>query len=310
MRVLITGGCGFIGANLAYGLLEENHDVYVVDNLSNGNINRIENFKKKVNFFEGDICDDEIINNLASKVDIIFHLAAQVSVYDSIKNPIKDAKTNILGTINILQASLEQNIKKLILFSSAAIYGDPVKLPIKENHAKNPKSPYGFSKLVSECYAIFYRDNYPVNITVIRPFNVYGPMQNPNSPYSGVISIFIKHALENKDLIIYGDGKQTRDFIFIDDLIRLCTLILNDKRADNKIFNAATGNETTINDLAQEIIQLLNSKSKIKYEAARKGDIKRSFADISYINQEIDFIPKYSIEEGLKKFIDYQKKHK
>ncbi|MHA1754978.1 MAG: SDR family NAD(P)-dependent oxidoreductase, partial [Candidatus Odinarchaeia archaeon] len=182
MDVLVTGGCGFIGANLTRALIKENYSVHVLDNLSNGKLDRLKDVIDQVKFYNVDITDLQSVKKVVSNVDVVFHLAAQVSVIDSMKNPVKDASVNITGSINILQSCVDYNVNKLILFSSAATYGEPQYLPIDENHPQNPESPYGLSKLVAEKYAQLYHKIYSLNTIIIRPFNVYGPFQDPTSP--------------------------------------------------------------------------------------------------------------------------------
>ncbi|WEU40205.1 MAG: SDR family NAD(P)-dependent oxidoreductase [Candidatus Odinarchaeum yellowstonii] len=308
MNILVTGGCGFIGSNLANTLARKGYTVHVIDNLSNG---KLENIKENINriiFWKGDITDKNYVDNIISQVDVIYHLAAQISVTASIKDPLKDAAVNIFGTLNILRAASNYRVKKVIYYSSAAVYGDPVYLPIDEKHPKNPSSPYGLSKLTAEKYAEFYSIFHGLNIVVIRPFNVYGPKQDPKSPYTGVISIFLDKALSGEDIQIYGDGGQCRDFIYVEDLVELSIKALSAKTPQFTVLNGACGEKTTIKSLAEKIKELTDSKSKIVHLPKREGEIYESYADITAAKQMLNFKPAYSLEEGLKKVIEYFKR--
>ncbi len=307
MNILVTGGCGFIGSNLANTLIKKGHTVHVIDNLSNGKLENIKESADKIIFWKGDITDKNYINKIISQVDAVYHLAAQISVTASIKDPLKDAAVNIGGTLNILQAAATYRVKKVIYYSSAAVYGEPAYLPINENHPKNPSSPYGLSKLTGEKYAEFYSKFYGLNIIVIRPFNVYGPKQDPRNPYTGVISTFLNKALQGEDIPIYGDGGQSRDFIYVEDLAELSIKALSKNTPQLTVLNGACGEKTTIKNLAEKIKELTGSSSKIIFLPRREGEIYESYADISAAKQLLDFKPVYKLEDGLKKLITYFK---
>ncbi len=308
MDILVTGGCGFIGSNLACALVEKGYNVHVLDNLSNGKLENIKEYLGNIIFWRGDVTDKNYVDNIISRVDAVYHLAAQVSVAASIKEPVKDAAVNIGGTLNILQAASTYRIKKIIYYSSAAVYGEPVYLPIDEKHPKNPLSPYGLSKLTGEKYAEFYSKFYGLNIVIIRPFNVYGPKQDPRNPYTGVISTFLDKALRGESIPIYGDGSQSRDFIYVDDLVDLSIKILSKNTPQFIALNGACGERTTIKSLAERIKELTGSNSKIIFLPRREGEIYESYADISVAKQLLDFKPVYKIDDGLKKLIEYFKR--
>ncbi len=292
MKVLVTGGAGFVGSHLVDRLLKEGHNVTVLDDLSSG---KKENINKSANFVKGDIRDFKTIDAVTKGVDIIYHLAAQVSVPLSMKYPLENFKVNVLGTLNLLKAAENNNVKNFVYFSSAAVYGDPKTLPIKEDSPTNPLSPYGLSKLVSEMYAKFFN----IDVSIVRPFNIYGPRQDPNNPYTGVISKFISAAKQNKPLIIFGDGKQTRDFIYIDDVID-AVLLVTEKPG---IYNIGAGKATSILELAKIILNLTDNKINVIHKKKREGDIRHSVADISKI-KKLGFKPRYSLREGLKKMME------
>lgn len=293
--ILITGGAGFIGSHIADILIQNNYKVIIADNLSTG---KKENINNKAIFYNIDIKNyndlENIFNN--NKIEYIIHLAAQVSVPNSIRNPINDANENIIATLNIIELSKKHNIKKIIASSSAAVYGIPKKLPIDELHTTIPISYYGLSKLTMEKYLILSNLNY----IICRFSNVYGPRQTPHGE-AGVVSIFMDNAINNKDLNIFGDGKQTRDFIYVEDIAKIFLFFI-EKNISNEILNISTNNSININELANTIISISKSNIKINYLEKRDGDIDDSILDnkklLNLIN--INFT---TIDEGLKKLL-------
>ncbi|AFK23239.1 UDP-glucose 4-epimerase [Pyrococcus sp. ST04] len=244
---------------------------------------------------KADIRDYTSIAEIIREADYVFHEAAQISVEESIRDPIFTEEVNVIGTLNILNALSEGN-GKMIFASSAAVYGNNQNLPLREDEPPNPISPYGVSKVAGEYYCKVFHETYGVPVVILRYFNVFGPRQS--SAYAGVISIFIKRALEGKPLVIFGDGKQTRDFIFVKDVVKANILVAEKKRAEGEVFNVATGRETTILELALKIIDLTSSSSSIVFGPPRPGDIRRSLADISKL-RSLGFSPEYSLEDGL-----------
>ncbi|SUW00385.1 NAD-dependent epimerase/dehydratase family protein [Brachyspira pilosicoli] len=293
--ILITGGAGFIGSHIADILIQNNYKVIIADNLSTG---KKDNINNKAIFYNIDIKNyndlENIFNN--NKIEYIIHLAAQVSVPNSIRNPINDANENIIATLNIIELSKKYNIKKIIASSSAAVYGIPKKLPIDELHTTIPISYYGLSKLTMEKYLILSNLNY----IICRFSNVYGPRQTPHGE-AGVVSIFMDNAINNKDLNIFGDGKQTRDFIYVEDIAKIFLFFI-EKNISNEILNISTNNSININELANTIINISKSNIKINYLEKRDGDINDSILDnkklLNLIN--INFT---TIDEGLKKLL-------
>lgn len=290
MKVLVTGGAGFIGSHV----VEQFDDVRVLDNLSSG---FRENVKDSAEFIKGDVTNFNIVNKAMKDVDYVFHLAAFISVPESMIFPEKAYEVNVKGTENVLKAAKENGVKKVIFTSSAAVYGSNSDLPLKEDAILKPLSPYGNTKTEGERLCEKY------GAVRLRPFNAFGPRQNPKSSYSGVISIFIDNALQNKDLVIYGDGSQTRDFVFVEDVVKANLLMM---KKGNGVYNVGTGRQVSINELAEKAIKLTNSKSKIRHVNERKGDIKHSLADVSKI-KDIGFEIENSFEEGLKKTIEWFK---
>ena len=297
MNILITGGLGQVGSYLTEELSKGEHNrVTVLDNFSSN----IKDFvvPQDVTVVEGDILDKELVDKLVSESDVIIHTAAQVSVVNSIENPIQDAEVNISGTLNLLDAARKSKIRRFIYISSAAVYGEPVYLPIDEKHPTNPMSPYGLSKLTGERYAMLFHSLYGLPVVCLRPFNIYSPRQNPNSPYSGVITKFIERAKVNKPPIIFGDGNQTRDFISIHDVIDVVVRCIEYDDAVGEVFNVGTGMATAVNELAG-----LCSEMKPVYGEAQSGDIRDSYADVGKLREVVGCTPSQSMENGLKELL-------
>jgi len=299
--IVVTGGAGFIGSHIAEELSKDN-EVVVIDNLYSG---RVENVPENVKFVQADIRDYESIVEIMSQADYVFHEAALVSVVESVEKPVLTEEINVLGTLNILRA-LSEGHGKLIFASSAAVYGDNQNLPLKEEEKPMPLSPYGVTKVSGEYYCKIFYELYGVPTVALRFFNVFGERQGYNQ-YAGVISIFINRALKNEPLIIFGDGKQTRDFIYVKDVVKANVLVAEKKRANGEVFNVARGERTTILELAMKIIDATNSSSPIIFDKPRPGDIKHSQADISKI-KKLGFKPEYSLEEGLLRTVEWYRR--
>ncbi|NJE00273.1 SDR family oxidoreductase [Thermococcus sp. LS1] len=301
--VVVTGGAGFIGSHIAWELSKDN-EVIVIDNLHTG---KRENVPPAAKFVQADIRDYESIAELISHADYVFHEAAQVSVVESVRDPIFTEEVNVIGTLNILRALMEGH-GKLIFASSAAVYGDNPNLPLKEMETPKPLSPYGVTKLTAEQYLRVFNELYGIPAVSLRYFNVFGPRQSANQ-YAGVISIFINRALKNEPLVIFGDGKQTRDFIYVKDVVRANILVAESRKANGRVFNVATGRQTTILELAMKIIEITNATSSILFDKPRPGDIRHSQADISEI-RKLGFEPEWTLEDGLKKTVEWYKNNK
>jgi nucleoside-diphosphate-sugar epimerase len=297
MKILVTGGAGFIGSNLVDGLIDEGHEVFVIDNLSSG---KKENLNKKAVFYKADICDLDKILPLFKEIDYVFHLAANPRVIFSAENPIESHKVNVNGTLNVLYASYKNKVKRLIFASSAAVYGNIKKLPLKEDITPNPVSPYGLHKLIGEYYCKLFSNLYNLETVCLRYFNVYGPRMDPNGPYALVIGKFLKLRKENKPLTIYGDGKQTRDFVYVDDVVKANILAMKSKKVGRgEIINICSGKNYSINYIAK----LIGGK-KI-YLSVRKGEIKHTLGDNSLAKKLLGWKPEISLEEGIKKCKEY-----
>ena len=298
MKILVTGGAGFIGSHLVDQLIKEDHKVVVIDNLSTG---KKENLNPKAKFYKIDICDEKISQIFKKeKPEAVFHYAAQINVRKSVENPIEDAKVNILGTLNILESCKKYGIKKFTFASTVGVYGNTEDLPVSENHPLNPISPYTVSKLAIENYLNYYKREF--GFVLLRFANVYGPRQITTGE-GGVVAIFIDNLLNQKIPTIYGDGNQTRDFVYIEDVVEANILTLNNSKREC-FYNIGTGIETTINNLFRLISQKTKTDIAPVYESPREEDIYKSCVDYSKIKKELGWQPKYNLERGLQKTIN------
>ena len=304
---LITGGAGFIGSRIALLALRLGHRVIVLDNLSTGSLQNLESVLHHPNFsfFEKDICHPESYHHCFEKVDHVIHCAAKISVAESVEQPELYEKVNVDGTRYLLELALTYGVKSFVLSSSAAVYGDNPVLPKTEVMIPEPKSPYADNKFKDEALLEEYSKKGNLRTVALRYFNVFGPRQDPHSPYAAALPHFISCAVSNKDITIFGDGQQTRDFIFVEDIAKANLLAT---QSGSGIYNVANGQAITITELANHIKNYLNSTSKILYGVPRKGDIKHSRADILKLkNQWPDFSPT-PFEEALGKTIQYYAK--
>ena len=305
MKIVITGGAGFIGSNLAEELSKEN-DVTIVDDLSTG---KIENIKSlNVKFIKGSVTDFNLLKNVFKDVDYVFHQAAIASVQKSIEDPKRTDEVNAKGTLNVLIAARDSEVKKVIYASSSAVYGDTPELPKREDMMPNLLSPYAVTKLIGEYYCKVFNDVYGLKTISLRYFNVYGPKQDPYSDYAAVIPKFINMVLENKPPVIYGDGRQTRDFTFVKDVVMANILAM---RSDaTGVYNITNGNAISINELAEIIINIIEKNLKPIYKVQREGDIKHSLGNISKARKDLGYEPKYSFDKGIAMCSDYFLKEK
>ena len=298
-KILVTGGAGFIGSHIVEHF-HETDDVVILDSLRTGFKKNIEKFNCE--FVEGSITDVELVKKITQDVDYIFHLAALVSVPESMENPQLTVEINTTATLNLLMAARDNGVKKIVLSSSAAIYGDNPTVPKLETMYPEPKSPYAVTKLDGEYYFKMFTDEYGLATTCLRYFNVFGPRQDPKSQYAAAVPIFIDKAIKNENITIFGDGEQTRDFIYVKDIVRA-----NVKAATspiNGVFNVARGGRITVNDLANQIIKITGSKAKIKYAPERAGDVKHSQADISKF-KAAGYESKFNLDQGIKTTIAF-----
>ncbi|MBW8017701.1 MAG: NAD-dependent epimerase/dehydratase family protein [Planctomycetes bacterium] len=300
MQILITGGAGFIGSHIAEHF-QGKADVRILDNLRTGYLNNLEGLD--VEFIEGTVTDREIVKRAVEGVDYVFHLAAMISVPESMEKPVECVEINASGTLIVLEESAAAGVKKLCLSSSAAIYGDNPTVPKLETMLPEPKSPYAVTKLDGEYYCKMFADEGWLETACMRYFNVFGPRQDPASAYAAAIPIFIDKAIRNLPLTIFGDGEQTRDFIYVKDIVA-ANAYLAQKAGLTGVYNVAYGKRQTINDIAARIIELTNSTSKIEYKPVRPGDVKHSQAAIEKITAA-GFTPTSDFDKGLEKTIQF-----
>lgn len=298
--IIITGGAGFIGGHLSRTLSKDT-EIIVLDDFSTGAPANIPNQARTIT---ADISKRDVISKLGTNGTIIFHQAGLVSVSQSIETPYESHTTNATGTLNILDAA-RQNDSRVVVASSAAIYGDPEYLPIDENHPFDPASPYGLDKLTADYYTRLYSDLYDLETICLRYFNVFGPGQT-GGDYAGVIPIFIKQALSGADITIYGSGEQTRDFVYVDDIVQANNAAAQTQHV-GEAYNIGSGEPTSIRDLAEIIQDLTNTDSDIVHVESREGDIDHSTADISKAKEDLDYQPKISLKDGLKRTIKWWK---
>ncbi len=309
MKIVITGGAGFIGSNLARLLVANSYKVRIFDNLSTGKIDNLKEVIEDIEFVLGDIADTNMLKKVLKGIDYVVHLAAITSVQRSLEEPDLTYKVNFEGTKQLLEFSEKFSVKKFIFASSCAIYGNPRILPISEDHEPSPLSPYAESKLSGEKICIEHLKR-GLDIVILRFFNVYGPKQDSNSPYSDVISRFIKRILNGEPPIIYGDGDQTRDFVYVDDVLSVIEKTLLSKKTENRIFNIGSGKRYSVNQIFRILKELSGFEGEPEYKEARRGEIRHTIANISRAEKEIDWKPRISIEEGLKRTFEYMKESK
>jgi UDP-glucose 4-epimerase len=303
-RVIVTGGAGFIGSHLAEELVKRGHRVIIIDNLSTGRLSNLEPVltKNNADFVQGSITNLPLLRKLFAGTNIVYHQAALPSVPRSIKNPKASHLTNATGTLNVLLAARDNGVKKVVFASSSSVYGDTPTLPKVEDMAPNPQSPYAVTKLAAEQYCRVFDRIYGLKTVCLRYFNVYGPHQDPGSPYAAVIPLFINSVLEGKPPVIFGSGEQTRDFTFVKDVVE--ANILAAESTATGVFNIGTGSRVTINHLAQLIIDI-TGKNKIRpvHQDTRPGDVLHSLADVTRA-RIFGYLPKYSLEQGLREVVD------
>ena len=300
--VLVTGGAGFIGSNIVARLVREGKDVTVLDNFSSGYRVNLEPFPS-VRIIEGDVRDAATVDRAVQGSGVIFHLAASVGNKRSIDDPLSDASVNVLGTLNILEAARKAGVKKIVVSSSAGIFGELKTLPIREDHPVEPDSPYGCTKLCEEKLSLAYSKLYPMEVVCLRYFNVYGPNQRYDA-YGNAIPIFVFRMLKGEKIYIYGDGEQTRDFVHVSDVVRANILAVSADGVSGA-FNIASGGRITVNRLVELIMSYGDGVSVVEHTGRRAGDVLHSLADISKAHTELGYTPEMGMEEGLRSYITW-----
>ncbi len=298
-KVIITGGAGFIGSNLAEALAGD-REVVVVDDLSSGKKENLRNIDARL--IEGSITDLGLLRKAFDGATCVFHLGAIASVQRSVEDPLLVNEVNLNGTLSVLTAARDAGVQRVVFASTAAVYGASPKLPKREDMTPDPRSPYAVAKLGGEHYASVFQELYGLETVALRFFNVFGPRQDPSSEYSGVISRFISAVLKGEQPVIYGDGEQTRDFVFVQDVVRACMLASNSRATG--VFNVARGESTSLNQLLEVLGRITGREVQPRYAKARSGDIRHSLADVSKA-KAIGYSPEYAAEEGLKKTVEW-----
>ncbi len=305
---LVTGGAGFIGSNITLFLVKKGEKVKVIDNFLTGKKENLSSIINKIELIEGDIRDFKTCLEATKGVDYVLHQAALPSVPRSVETPEITNDININGTLNILLASVKNKVKRVVYASSSSIYGDSPVLPKKEDMIPSPLSPYAVSKLTGEYYCKVFYKIYGLETVILRYFNVFGPHQDPDSQYAAVIPKFIKAMLKGERPVIYGDGEQSRDFTYIDNVVQANILATRAKNACGRVFNIASQESITINQLVKELNCILNKNIEPKYTVPRPGDIKHSLADISSAKQILNYSPKIKFNEGLRRTVHWFQK--
>jgi UDP-glucose 4-epimerase len=304
-RVLVTGGAGFIGSHMVDRLVNDGYDIRVIDDLSAGRLDNIRGHLSagRVDFVKGDIRDVSLVRKSVDDVDVVVHFAALTSVPFSVAHPDLVFDVNLVGTLNLIRACVQEGVGRFVFVSSCAVCGDPEVLPVREEHRPNPISPYAESKLLAERYCLGFQDRQLLRSVVLRFFNVYGPRQGMND-YSGVITRFIDRVRQKEPLVIYGDGSQTRDFVCVYDVVEAVFASMKSSCAEGEVFNVGSGKPTSINELAKTVLELAGVDVAIRYEKPRAGDIKDSYADISKAKKLLGYEPKVSLRDGLQVLLE------
>ncbi|HMR63043.1 MAG TPA: SDR family oxidoreductase [Anaerolineae bacterium] len=300
---LVTGGAGFIGSHLVEALVERGDQVRVLDNLSTGYRANLANVADHIEFIEGDLRDSDSLAATVAGVDTIFHLGAMVSVPESMAKPVEAELINAVGTLNLLQAARAAGARRLVLSSTCAVYGDEPTLPKRESMQPWPKSPYAISKLAAEQYCRLFNDSLGFETVGLRYFNVFGPRQDPSSAYSGVISIFTNRLAQNVAPFIFGDGDQTRDFVFVKDVVQANLRAASVPAAAGQVFNVGTGRQVSINHLFQTLARIYGLDLAPHYQPERAGDIRYSYGETSLAREVLDWLPQVELEDGLRQTV-------
>jgi len=309
-NVLVTGGAGFIGSHLVEALAAAGCNVTVIDDLSTGRLSNLAAVRDRITFYQGDIRDPRLLDKAASGCEVLFHLAAIVSVPWTVENPVGSAAVNEMGTLQVLEAARRHHVRRFVGASSCAVYGDGSDNPKQEDMPPKPLSPYAIQKLVGEQYAGLFSELYGLETLFLRYFNVYGPRQDPSSPYSGVISIFINRAIAGESPVIFGDGQQFRDFVYVKDVVQANLLAAAVKPVGGRIFNIGTGNCIRIRELWQTIRTLAGSTAETVFKPQRPGEVLESLADIKRACEELGYHPAYPLEKGLQATLAWYRQQK
>ena len=305
MRYLVTGGAGFIGSNTVDELVRRGHGVVVLDDLSSGKEENLADVRSKITFMKGSITDLEAVQRAMHQAEYVIHLAARTSVPRSVKDPIDTNRINVEGTLNVLVAARDNRVKRAVFAASSSAYGETPTLPKKESMQPSPISPYGVSKYAGELYAQSFGRCYGLENVCLRYFNIFGPRQDPDSPYSGVLSRFTAAFLQDEQPVVFGDGEQTRDFTYVDNAVQANLLACEAPGVSGFVFNVGTGDRYSLNQTLEILRGLSAKKLPAKYEPAREGDIRDSQADITSARELLGYEPTVRFEEGLERTYEW-----
>src|SRR5438445_4447672 len=305
MRYLVTGGAGFIGSNTVDELVRRGHSVVVLDDVSGGKEENLAEIRNKITFIKGSITDIEVVRKAMHEAEYVLHLAARTSVPRSVKDPLETNRTNVEGTLNVLVAAKELKIKRVVFAASSAAYGETAALPKVETMQPQPISPYGVTKYVGELYAQAFLKCYGLETVSLRYFNIFGPRQDPSSPYTGVLAKFCTAFLEHTQPIVFGDGQQTRDFTFVDNAVHANLLACEAPDLAGKVFNIGCGRRISLNEVLAALRKITGKALEAKYDPPREGDIRDSQADISQARAYLGYSPQVGFEEGLRLTFDW-----
>ena len=303
MRVLVTGGAGFIGAHIAEALLRRGDDVRILDNFATGSRTNLDHLQGEVELLEGDLRSYERVHNAVRGCEVVLHQGALPSVPRSVQDPLTSSEINIGGTLNVLLTARDEGVRRVVAASSSSVYGDTPGLPRVETMAASPLAPYAVSKLAAEQYCLSFNRVYGLESVALRYFNVFGPRQDPNSQYSAVIPKFIVALKDGIAPEIYGDGEQSRDFTFVEDVVQANLLAMDAPDAAGHAFNVAVGHEHSLNELVATLNRLIGSDIEPLYRPPRPGDVRHSLADISLARRLLDYEPAVSFEDGLERTV-------
>jgi nucleoside-diphosphate-sugar epimerase len=305
MRYLVTGGAGFIGSNTVDELVRRGHSVVVLDDLSSGKEENLAESRNKISFIKGNITDLEAVRKAVHEAECVLHLAARTSVPRSVKDPIETNRINVDGTLNVLVAARDAKVKRVVFAASSSAYGETPTLPKVETMQPEPISPYGVTKYVGELYAQTFGRVYGLENVSLRYFNIFGPRQDPGSPYSGVLAKFCTAFLEDAQPVIFGDGEQTRDFTFVENAVQANLLACEAPNVSGKVFNVGTGGRFSLNQTVELLCKISGRQLEVKHDPPRDGDIRDSQADIAQAREFLGYDPQVGFEEGLRRTFEW-----
>jgi nucleoside-diphosphate-sugar epimerase len=306
-RFLVTGGAGFIGSHLVKRLIREGGKIRVVDDLSTGKEERLSSVRSGIEFLKGDLADPAVCNEAVRDVDFVFHQAAIPSVQRSMDDPLGTNQANVVGTVNLLESSRQNGVRRFVYAASSSAYGNSEVLPKEESMVPNPCSFYALQKFIGERYCQLYHDLFGLETVSLRYFNVFGPEQDPDSEYSAVIPKFIDRLLAGKPLVVYGDGEQSRDFTYVENAVQANLLALRADGVSGKVFNVGCGQNITLNRMIRVLESIVSIEAHVTYAPARAGDVRHSLADLTLATRYLSYEPVVTVEEGLKRTVDAMK---